>query len=143
MPAHITLLVPFTDSDVLGADETRGAEEVLARFAPIEVSLSATAYFQGPPTVLYLEPEPAGPFREMTEALVRAFPDHPPYGRREATIVPHLTVATRLGREDLAAIEAEVAAALPIGARASEAWLMEYAERAWRLHSRFAFRSAA
>jgi 2'-5' RNA ligase len=143
MPAHVTLLVPFRDSDVLGVDEERRAGEVLARFAPLELSLAAAAYFEGPPTVLYLEPEPPGPFREMTEALVGEFPEHPPYGDVHATIVPHLTVATRLGREDLAAIEAEVAAALPITARATEAWLMEYAEEMWRVHSRFAFKAAA
>jgi hypothetical protein len=79
----------------------------------------------------------------MTEALVSAFPEHPPYGGAHLQIVPHLTVATRLGRERLAAIEAEVAAALPITARPSEAWLMEYAGQAWRLCNRFAFAAAA
>jgi 2'-5' RNA ligase len=143
MPAHVTLLVPFTDSDILGVDEERQAGVVLARFAPLELSFAAAAYFEGPPTVLYLEPEPPGPFRKMTEALVGEFPEHPPYGDADTPIVPHLTVATRLGREDLAAIEAEVAAALPITARATEAWLMEYAKQTWRLRSRFPFRAAA
>ena len=139
MPAHITLLVPFTDSAVLGGARIRAVEQVLALFESIELSLATTACFEGPPLVLYLAPKPAGPFREMTEALVRAFPEHPPYGADYATIVPHLTVATRLGREDLAAIEAEIAEALPITARAGEAWLMEYADDTWRLRNRFAF----
>jgi 2'-5' RNA ligase len=143
MPAHITLLIPFTDSDVLDADETSRAKEVLARFTPTELSLAATAYFEGPPTVLYLQPEPAAPFRKMTEALVQAFPEHTPYGDPDAQIVPHLTVATRLGREELAAIEGELAGKLPISARASEAWLMEHAEQGWRLRDRVAFSAAA
>jgi 2'-5' RNA ligase len=143
MPAHITLLVPFTDSDFLGAERTRGVEEVLGRFGPIDLALAATGYFEGPLSVLYLEPRPAAPFRAMTAALVNAFPEHPPYGGAHLQIVPHLTVATRLGRERLAAIEAEVAAALPITARPSEAWLMEYAGQAWRLCNRFAFAAAA
>jgi 2'-5' RNA ligase len=142
MPAHVTLLVPFTDSDVLDADRTREVGEVLGRFEPIELSLVETAYFNGPPTVLYLAPEPAGTFRAMTAALVRAFPEHPPYGGAHGTIVPHLTVATRLARERLASIDAEVAAALPITARPSEAWLMEYTEHAWRLRNRFALAAA-
>jgi hypothetical protein len=142
MPAHITLLVPFTDSDVLGAAHIRAVEQVLAPFESIELSLATTGYFEGPPLVLYLAPEPAGPFREMTEALVRAFPEHPPYGADYATIVPHLTVATRLERERLAAIEAEVAATLPITARPGEAWLMEHTDPAWRLRNRFAFAKA-
>jgi 2'-5' RNA ligase len=143
MPAHITLLVPFVDSDALAVDETRRAGDVLARFASIEVTLAATGYFEGPPSVLYLDPDPVEPFREMTEALVREFPGHPPYGRRGATIVPHLTVATRLPREELGAIEAEVVVALPIAARTREAWLMEYAHATWRLRSRFALGAAA
>jgi 2'-5' RNA ligase len=137
------LLIPFTDSDVLDTEETSRAKEVLARFAPTELSLAATAYFEAPSTVLYLQPEPATPFREMTEALVQAFPEHAPYGDSDAQIVPHLTVATRLGREELAAIEGEVAGKLPIRARASEAWLMEHAEQGWRLRDRVAFSAAA
>ena len=142
MPAHITLLVPFTDSDDLDTDRTREVGEILGRFEPIELTLAATAYFDGPPTVLYLEPEPAGPFQAMTAALVNAFPEHPPYGGAHGTIVPHLTVATRLARERLASIEAEVAVALPITARPDEAWLMEYTEHAWRLRTRFALAAA-
>jgi 2'-5' RNA ligase len=143
MPAHITLLVPFTDSDALSTDRTGGVEEVLARFEPIELALAGTAYFEGPPMVLYLEPVPAAPFRAMTEALVSAFPEHPPYGDAHSRIVPHLTVATRLKPERLSAIEAEVAAALPINARPGEAWLMEYVDDAWRLRNRFPFAAAA
>ena len=143
MPAHITLLVPFTDSDALSADRTGRVEEILARFGPIELTLAATAYFEGPPMVLYLEPMPAAPFRAMTAALVSAFPEHPPYGDPHGRIVPHLTVATRLKQERLAAIEAELASALPISARPDEAWLMEYADEAWRLRNRFAFAAAA
>jgi 2'-5' RNA ligase len=143
MPAHITLLIPFTDGDALSADRIGAVEEVLARFGPIELALGSTAYFEGPPMVLYLEPVPAAPFRAMTAALVSAFPEHPPYGDAHARIVPHLTVATRLKPDRLAAIEAEVAAALPISARPDEAWLMEYADDAWRLRNRFAFAAAA
>jgi hypothetical protein len=143
MPAHITLLVPFTDSAVLDADRVGDVARVLGRFAPPAFALVAAAYFDGPPTVLYLAPDPAQPFRALTEALVRAFPEHPSYGGAKAEIVPHLTVATRLERERLAAIEAEVAAALPITARAAEAWLMEHADGAWRLRARFPFAAAA
>jgi 2'-5' RNA ligase len=142
MPAHVTLLVPFVDGDALGAGRVREVGEVLARFEPIELSLAATAFFEGPPRVLYLEPRPVEAFKAMTNALVRAFPDYPPYGDAGREIVPHLTVATRLPYEDLTAIEAEVAAALPITARPAEAWLMEYAGERWHLRARFAFEAA-
>jgi 2'-5' RNA ligase len=137
MPAHITLLIPFIDSHVLHADQARKVGEVLGRFEPIELSLGATAYFEGPPDVLYLEPEPAGPFVGMTEALLHAFPEYLPYGAARGEIVPHLTVATRLDRDRLDAIAAEVAGLLPITARPSGAWLMECAHGAWRLRNRF------
>jgi 2'-5' RNA ligase len=143
MPAHVTLLVPFIDSEVLATGQTRTVEAVLARFEPFELALNATAYFTGPPMVLYLAPEPADPFRAMTSALVRSFPEHPPYGGAHATVVPHLTVATRLERDHLAAIEAEVAQALPITARPGEAWLMEHGGDGWRLRGRFAFAAVA
>jgi 2'-5' RNA ligase len=139
MPAHVTLLVPFIDSEGLGAGQTSAVEEVVARFEPIELALTATAYFKGPPMVLYFVPEPAEPFRAMTAALVSFFPEHQPYGGAHSTIVPHLTVATRLEQDRLAAIEAEVAEALPITARLGEAWLMEHGGDAWCLRRRFAF----
>ena len=48
---------------------------------------------EGAPAVLYIAPEPDGPFRELTDALAQAFPEHPPYDGAFAEVVPHLTVA--------------------------------------------------
>jgi hypothetical protein len=63
----------------------------------------------------------------MSQALIDAFPEHtyPPPGA--ARIIPHLTVATSLGgaASRLDEIANEVAAHLPLEAKAAEVLLME------------------
>ncbi|NIQ97618.1 MAG: 2'-5' RNA ligase family protein, partial [Desulfuromonadales bacterium] len=54
--------------------------------------------------VLYLGPEPDWPFRDLTVAIWKRFPDHPPYGGRHRDIVPHLSVATLADERELAAV---------------------------------------
>ena len=85
------------------------------------------------PRVLYLAPEPETPFRELTAALAQAFAD-PPYAGAVAEVVPHLTVASHHDAP-MDKIRADVAGALPIAARADEAWLMRIDGR-WRTHAR-------
>ena len=66
----------------------------------------------------------------MTEAIVRQFPDYPPYGGAFDTIVPHLTVAH--GNDlVLNAAEADVQRILPIKSMAREALLLEEVEADW------------
>src|SRR5437868_3949536 len=77
VPAHITLLYPFKppaqiDSIVLG--QLRVA---FARFAPITFTLGSMQRFPG---VLYLAPDPAEPFRNLTRAIWTWYPQTPPYG---------------------------------------------------------------
>lgn len=36
--------------------------------------------------------EPVQPFRQLTVAVWRAFPQHPPYGGAYDDVVPHLTI---------------------------------------------------
>ena len=93
VPAHITLLYPFTDTSLYTARRGHEIENVLGDFAPIRFSLSSTAYFQGRPNVLYLAPDPPAPFAAMSEALFARFPEHPPYGGVHDEVIPHLTVA--------------------------------------------------
>ena len=89
---------------------------------------------------LDLVPEPAGPFVELTRALVAAFSAYPPYGGRHEEIVPHLTVATA-DAETLAEVAATVGASLPLAAPVVEAWLMQVDEGGrWHLRRRFALR---
>jgi len=44
---------------------------------------------------MWLDPEPALPFRDLTNAVWRMFPQHPPYGGAHPDLIPHLTLAER------------------------------------------------
>jgi 2'-5' RNA ligase len=83
MPAHVTVVYP-------SAGDVAVLTEVLGEFTPFEVVFRRLDRFPG---VLWLAPEPAAPFVELTEATVARFPHFAPYGGRYSSIIPHLTVA--------------------------------------------------
>ena len=92
VPAHITVLFPFISPDLLTDSDLARATETFQRFQPFEFRLARVDRF---PESLYLVPEPDEPFILLTEAIVREFPEYPPYGGKFTEIVPHLTVANR------------------------------------------------
>jgi hypothetical protein len=125
VPPHVTLLTPCPD-------DAAAIEEELAPFPPFDVSFVALDRFPG---TLWLAPDPPGPFREMTEALVARFPEHQPYGGMFARIVPHLTVAQADLDEAAAALEPR----LPLRSRAASAVLLrEDGAECWRKVATFA-----
>jgi hypothetical protein len=102
-------------------------EQIVRETAAFAFELRETARF---PTTLYLVPQPSATFARLTEAIVRQFPDYPPYGGAFDTIVPHLTVAH--GNDlVLNAAEADVQRILPIKSMAREALLLEEVEADW------------
>lgn len=124
VPAHLSVVYPF----VPPADVD---DHVLARLAAAVGSVPAfdcefprTEWFGE--DVLWLAPEPDEPFRELTRAVVAAFPAHRPYGGLYDDVIPHLTVGElRLGSADeLAAAERAVHAHLPFRARVDRAVLL-------------------
>ena len=92
VPAHITRLFPFISPDLITDDDLAKATEAFQRFRPFELKLEQVDRF---PESLYLVPEPDELFISLTEAIVRDFPEYPPYGGKFTKIVPHLTVANR------------------------------------------------
>ena len=140
LPPHVTLLYPFVDTEELTTAVEDAVGRVVASAERFEVTFRATACFEGDTPTLYLVPEPAAPFVELTRALVAAFPAYPPYGGIHDDVVPHLTVATAAA-DTLASVAAAVSASLPLSTAVTEAWLMARDERAWwHLRSRFALR---
>ena len=126
IPAHITLLFPF-------GDRNDGLAELFASFAPFEFALTEVRRW---PDVLWLAPEPADRFVELTRALVERYPEYPPYEGVYATVVPHLTVAS--GKTPPEDIAAELRRGLPIAARATHVvQLEEFAPDRWRERQRF------
>jgi 2'-5' RNA ligase len=119
MPPHVTLLVP-------APRDVEGIAEVLFEFAAFEVVFARLDRFPG---ALWLAPEPAQPFARMIEALMRRFPDYPPYGGEFREIVPHLTVAQTAFDEAVSTLEPW----LPLSTRAERAVLLEQAQTVhWR-----------
>ena len=76
VPAHITLIYPFMPPSELKDDVRRRIEEIIAAEPAFPFVLGAVRRW---PDVVYLEPAPEEPFRRLTAALARAFPDYPPY----------------------------------------------------------------
>jgi 2'-5' RNA ligase len=126
IPAHVTLLYPFGDRD-------DGLAELFASFASFEFALTEVRRW---PDVLWLAPEPAERFAELTQALVERYPEHPPYEGAHETVVPHLTVASWGEPPD--DVGAELARGLPIAAPATHVvQLEEFAPDRWRERQRF------
>lgn len=120
---HVTLVSPFTataepDEGVLGELRTFFADVV-----PFEVTLDALTQFPGGST--YLVPEPATPFRRLSQRLLRLFPELP-RPREIGEAAPHLEVP--LGRgEDVEVLRRDLAPWLPVTtmARVAELWWTE------------------
>ncbi len=133
VPAHITLLYPFKPPEEITGDVIDGLRRCLARVAPFDFALEALRRF---PQALYLAPEPAEPFRQLTRVIWERHPETPPYGGRHPDIVPHLSLADRVGEATLDRIEAEFIEAargrLPVRARAMEVTLLENRSGRWQ-----------
>ena len=132
VPAHITVLVPFMAPGRITPSVLDEVQATLSQVLSFAFSLRKVRRF---PATAYLAPEPAEPFIAMTEALVRRYPEFPPFRGEHASIVPHLTVAN--GN----AIEAEIAAAElqsviqssgPISSHCSCVTLLENSSGLWK-----------
>lgn len=132
VPAHITVLVPFMDPALIGAEVLQRAQQALSRTPAFDFTLREVGRF---PETAYLAPEPAAPFIEMTLALAEAFPEFPPYGGEHDSVVPHLSVAHGSAADaDAAAIELQsrLIASGAVRAACTEVTLMENSSGNWR-----------
>jgi hypothetical protein len=126
IPAHVTVLFPFGDRE-------DGLAELFARFEPFDFALTRVERW---PTVLWLAPEPAERFDELTRAVAERYPEHPPYEGAHETVIPHLSIAHR--EEAPPEVDEELRRLLPIAARATHVvQLEEYEPDRWRERGRF------
>jgi 2'-5' RNA ligase len=134
VPAHVTLLFPFVAPTSIDAAVLDRARAALARTHAFEAAFTEVRFWPPDPTaegVVWLPPTPAGPFIEMTKALVEAFPGNLPYGGLHDEVIPHLTLANV--SVDATAIEADARRHLPFERRVTHAVLLvESAEGRWR-----------
>ena len=108
---------------------------MLEPFHAFDFALTSVKAF--PNGVLYLAPEPAEPFVEITEALTDRWPDHPPYNGAYSSVIPHLSVAMANGAS-VAELEADLNGGLPVRTHADAVWLMEgQPEDRWAIRAVF------
>jgi len=136
VPAHLTVLFPFVAPASIDEEVMALLREVIGGVGRFTATLSRTGWFGE--DVLYLAPEDPAPFVALTEAVTRAFPDHPPYAGRYEDVVPHLTVGERAPQASLRAAEEAVRAALPIRLSVTDVALLigGSEERSWHVAHR-------
>jgi 2'-5' RNA ligase len=135
VPAHVTVLVPFLDIGLVDDAVVAELRAIVVARPAFEVWFRGCARFRD--DVLYLAPEPAGPLRDLTNAVVARWPEAPPYGGQFGTdVVPHLTVAHDVDAETLATVERDVTGRLPVHADVEEAWLLHCDGARWLRHTR-------
>ncbi|MEJ5868020.1 2'-5' RNA ligase family protein [Pseudokineococcus sp. 5B2Z-1] len=124
VPAHVTVLYPFMAPDDVDDQVLARLAAAVRTVAAFDVAFTRTAWFGR--DVLWLAPEPAQPFRDVIAAVVRAFPDYPPYAGVFDGSAPHLTIGhSRLGSQGaLERAEADVVTTLPVHARVERVHLL-------------------
>jgi 2'-5' RNA ligase len=143
VPAHVTVLYPFIDPSEVDEQVIADVGKAVATVRAFDCSFVRSRWFGQ--DVLWLDPEPAQPFRDLTTAVSTAFPAHPPYGGAHDDVVPHLTVAERR-LADLPAVRAAeeaVQTGLPVTTRIDRVLLITGTEApdSWSLLHQFTLAS--
>jgi 2'-5' RNA ligase len=138
VPAHITLLFPFVPAERVDKSLRDDLHTLFARFPAFDFALARVERWVD---VVYLAPDPPTPFVRLTEAILAAYPDYPPFEGAYDDVVPHLTViGSDVERADANAVERAIAPRLPIASAARDAVLLEELPSGrWRERDRFPF----
>jgi 2'-5' RNA ligase len=122
VPPHVTLMFPFVPPRDLTEPTFDTLEQLITGTRAFQFSLTRVNEFeQG---VVYLEPEPAEPFVQLTRELSRRFGILPFGGDFGEEPVPHLTVAILESASTRERLVNQLSSLVPIVIRADEAWLM-------------------
>ena len=111
VPAHITVLFPFVTSNRIDED---ALAQIFAPFAAFDFALDRVERWDD--GIVWLHPEPSQPFEDLTAAVWKRWPDHPPYEGAFDVVIPHLTVSET---------PIDVQVELPISSRVREVTLIE------------------
>ena len=120
VPAHITLLYPFLTPQAAG-DATAVLTKLCDSLAAFPFSFIEVRRF---PATAYLYPDTSERFAQITQAIVKMWPDCKPYGGAFSDLVPHLTVADQVDVATLHKVEESLRNHLPLQCVAREIWLM-------------------
>lgn len=121
VPAHITLLVPWLPLEEIDRDALGELESQLLSVRSFSFRLDAVGWFGR--SVLWLAPEPSGPFVRLTWQLAEHFAT-PPWDDEFDEVIPHLTVGHASDGVELAPIAAALERRLPLECEAKEVWVM-------------------
>lgn len=138
IPAHVTILYPFLTPSRLDSAVLEELRSLFASSPSFQASVTGFAQFAG---VLYLTPEPPGPFVRLTAAVATRWPETPPYEGAFTGIIPHLTVARTDDPGVWDTIRAAIEPRLPIESRVWEVWLLTSDGARWHRRYRFALGS--
>jgi 2'-5' RNA ligase len=133
VPPHITLVVPWLPPASITPADLGHLEEELADVEAFDFELTRVDWFGR--RVLWVAPEPAKPFLELTTRLSERF-HTPPWEGEFDEVVPHLTLAHAREGVELVPIAADVASHLPVHCRAAEVWVMLGGGPRWELRHR-------
>jgi 2'-5' RNA ligase len=132
VPAHVTLLFPFVPQEQVDDALLAQLRGLFAAQPAFSFSLSRVERF---PDVTWLAPEPAEPFRRLTELIRSRYPDYPPYEGIHDEVIPHLTVADAARHDE---IDTALRPQLPVEAMAREVTLqVEDESGQWRIGEQF------
>jgi len=130
VPAHITILFPFLRPEFV---DSAALSTLFAEHDAFEFSLDRVERFEE--GTVWLHPEPSEPFRSLTAAVWRRWPECPPYEGIHDDVVPHLTVSDE---------PVDLVLELPIAARADAVTLIEeQADGSWLDRWRYELRAVA
>ncbi|GAB2571894.1 hypothetical protein Aab01nite_03930 [Paractinoplanes abujensis] len=115
VPAHITVLFPFLPPADLDEHVLARVGQAAASVPAFWCTLATVGWFGD--RVVWLAPQPAGPFVALTAAVTSRFPSVRPYEGAFDEVVPHLTIGHDHPRAQLQAAADAVGPQLPIHAR--------------------------
>jgi 2'-5' RNA ligase len=120
----VSVVYPFVPPAMVDDEFLDRLGGVVGSVPSFDCTFARTAWFDD--DVLWLAPDPDGPFRRLIQSVVSAFPAYQPYGGIHGEPVPHLTVGERrLARDgELTAAENAVRQQLPVPARVDRAVLL-------------------
>jgi 2'-5' RNA ligase len=122
VPAHVTVLYPFLAPERLDDDVLTAVGEAIASVPSFAADFTHVRWFGD--TVAWLAPTPDEPFRALTTAVWRRFPEAAPYEGAFDDVVPHLTFGHDHPMPALTEAADAIAASLPIRAAVGVAHLI-------------------
>lgn len=133
--AHVTVLGPWVREPT--AEDLAAVALIAAAGNPFDYRLARLGTF--PNGIIHALPEPAGPFRSLTEAVVDRFPSHPAYGGQFPDPTPHVTLDAVGPGIDESAVRRMLGGRLPLDCRAEVVQLQWWqaghchVQETWRL----------